>query len=411
MKKTISLLAVTTLICNYAFSQTPTLQEVTSQGNITSKPIILNSTFNSNPNNTGGDAIYNSIDFLSGFNIPIASIQSFVSNGHFQDRGGLKFYTNSNGTLTPKLTIEDGTGNVGLGTTTPAYKLDINGSAIAHGELISSIDDLGGGGGRITLVNPGKTEAGAASTWRIFNMGGSYNNSLQFWAYDNAGCGSGLCENKFTISDNGNVGVGTMNPAYKMDVNGTGRFGIAKIGSGIEQGFYQDASNGAYRSLNNGDNGFYFQDNGGANTSMFIGLFGPFSGRVGIGTIRPQSELAVKGTITSMKVKVTQTGWPDYVFDSSYQLPSLPQIETFIHQNKHLPEVPSATEVKTNGLDLGDNQAILLKKIEELTLYIIQQNKQIDQQNKQINQQNTQLILQKKQMEQIEGRLQKLETR
>ncbi|RXK85950.1 TMF family protein [Filimonas effusa] len=128
------------------------------------------------------------------------------------------------------------------------------------------------------------------------------------------------------------------------------------------------------------------------------------NGYVGIGTANPQSALAVKGTITSMSVKVTRTGWADYVFDSSYQLPSLAHVESFINENKHLPEVPSATEVKTNGLDLGDNQVVLLKKIEELTLYIIQQNKQISQQSEQITRQN-------KEMEQVKKRLEQLETK
>ncbi|WP_164974192.1 hypothetical protein [Filimonas effusa] len=111
----------------------------------------------------------------------------------------------------------------------------------------------------------------------------------------------------------------------------------------------------------------------------------PNGGNVGIGTENPGSyRLAVEGTVGARKIKITQQAWADYVFDSSYQLPSLSHVETFIKENKHLPEVPSAAEVKKDGLDLGDNQVLLLKKIEELTLYIIQQNKQITEQNKEL---------------------------
>ncbi|WP_286756488.1 hypothetical protein [Roseivirga sp. UBA838] len=82
--------------------------------------------------------------------------------------------------------------------------------------------------------------------------------------------------------------------------------------------------------------------------------------------------------IETKKVKVTQTpgNWPDYVFSSAYNLRPLIELEHFIQQNQHLPEVPSAKEVETNGQDLGDIQAVLLKKIEELTLYLIQENKE-----------------------------------
>jgi hypothetical protein len=65
-------------------------------------------------------------------------------------------------------------------------------------------------------------------------------------------------------------------------------------------------------------------------------------------------------------------GWSDYVFNDDYKLRSLSSLESFIKQNKHLPEVPSAKEVEEKGISVGDNQALLLKKIEELTLYVIE---------------------------------------
>lgn len=90
-------------------------------------------------------------------------------------------------------------------------------------------------------------------------------------------------------------------------------------------------------------------------------------------------KLAVNGSAIFTKAVVKNYGaWPDYVFDSSYQPRPLPQLEKFIKENKHLPDIPSAKKVEEQGLDLGDNQAMLLKKIEELTLYIIEQNKKIE---------------------------------
>ena len=109
-------------------------------------------------------------------------------------------------------------------------------------------------------------------------------------------------------------------------------------------------------------------------------------GSVGIGTTATHNyALAVNGTIGTKKVKVTTTGWPDYVFDKTYTLPSLQSVETYIAQNKHLPDVPSAATVAKDGLDLGDNQAVLLKKIEELTLYMIEMQKKNEQLQKQID--------------------------
>ncbi|MEA3495224.1 MAG: hypothetical protein U9R42_04230 [Bacteroidota bacterium] len=96
------------------------------------------------------------------------------------------------------------------------------------------------------------------------------------------------------------------------------------------------------------------------------------------------AKLMVNGVIASQKIVVRdQTNWSDFVFDKDYKLPSLFDVEKFISLNKHLPGVPSASEVKENGLDLGEMDAVLLKKIEELTLYLIElkkENKEIKKQ-------------------------------
>jgi hypothetical protein len=113
------------------------------------------------------------------------------------------------------------------------------------------------------------------------------------------------------------------------------------------------------------------------------------NGNVGIGTDNPTQKLSVNGTVLAKKMKVSQppsVDWPDYVFDSSYLLTPLPELEKFIQRHKHLPQVPSAGEVAKEGVDLGDNQAVLLKKIEELTLYIIEQNKKMEAQELRIKQ-------------------------
>jgi hypothetical protein len=90
-------------------------------------------------------------------------------------------------------------------------------------------------------------------------------------------------------------------------------------------------------------------------------------------------KLYVNGSIITTEVKIATVGnWSDYVFDDDYQLMKLTELETYINQNHHLPEVPSETEVKENGMNLAANDAMLLKKIEELTLYILQQGKKIE---------------------------------
>ncbi|GAB3423650.1 hypothetical protein [Niabella aquatica] len=108
------------------------------------------------------------------------------------------------------------------------------------------------------------------------------------------------------------------------------------------------------------------------------------SGNVGIGTATPAEKLSVNGKIRAKEIKVETSNWPDYVFKPSYQLMPLQEVSHFITQNGHLPGVSSAKEVEQNGIDLGANQAVLLKKIEELTLYVIEQNKIIEQQGKEI---------------------------
>ncbi|SMC75173.1 hypothetical protein [Pedobacter africanus] len=103
------------------------------------------------------------------------------------------------------------------------------------------------------------------------------------------------------------------------------------------------------------------------------------NGNVGIGTATPDSKLAVNGNIRAHEIKVETANWPDYVFAKDYELPTLQETEKHIKTKGHLPGIPSAAEVKANGIDLGEMNAKLLQKIEELTLHLIRQQKEIEQ--------------------------------
>ena len=98
-----------------------------------------------------------------------------------------------------------------------------------------------------------------------------------------------------------------------------------------------------------------------------------------------KEKLSVNGKIRAHEIKVETGNWPDYVFAKDYQLPGLKETELHIKANGHLPGIPSAEEVKNNGIDLGDINARLLQKIEELTLHVIELNKTVIKQQSQIN--------------------------
>lgn len=205
----------------------------------------------------------------------------------------------------------------------------------------------------------------------------------------------------------GRLGIGTTAPSSTLHVNGTVRLSGLSADDTKETVLVTDANGNVYTrsaaTLGGNSTNAWNLDGSTVGALKKFGTTDNFDlplitnnveamritsgGNVGIGTATPQAKLAVNGDVFAKKVKVTATGWPawpDYVFEHGYKLPSLADLEAFIKKNKHLPDVPSAKEVEANGLDLGDNQAILLKKIEELTLYVIEQQKQIDQMKKKL---------------------------
>ena len=217
----------------------------------------------------------------------------------------------------------------------------------------------------------------------------------------------------FQVRENGNVGIGTTSPGAKLDVgalisggtlgtvfgrlqegNSTGEgtyLGVRGYDTqpvngksfAIEHGFYGSINSSISFNRGNGTTGGFITFNTNNNTEQ---VRITSSGNVGIGSLNPNQKLTVNGTIYGKEVKVDlSVPGPDYVFEKSYNLPTLEEIKTYIDQNKHLPEVPSAAEMEKNGVKLGEMNMLLLKKVEELTLYVIEANRKIKAQDERID--------------------------
>ena len=283
--------------------------------------------------------------------------------------------TNSGNTLGDLIIRMNGTdqvmvdqaGKVGIGTFPPIAKLHIDGGADVEPNPFD-------GNGFLMLGN-------ASSTNVIFD-----NNEIL--ARDGAGIATLTVQNdggafkvgstnKLFVDNNGEVGIGIGAPTAKLDVRG--RVYVKQNGQalgldGVDPniGFYQ---NGTYKSyISQSGNTFALGVNGGAmqldGTQIAIG---------GINANANAYKLTVNGKIICEELKVElYNNWPDYVFASEYDLTPLHELKVFIKENKHLPNIPKADEVAQEGIEVGEMNRKLLEKVEELTLYVIQLQEQID---------------------------------
>ncbi len=159
---------------------------------------------------------------------------------------------------------------------------------------------------------------------------------------------------------------------YDLDLKGfrilpNGNFGIGK---------WTPQSAFVVKSKGNTSNTSALDVRNSSNTTL---LFIQDGGNIGIGVDEPLEKLVVDGTICAKEVRVSLEGapcWPDYVFDENYNLTNITELEKYIKENKKLPEMPNANEVSSQGIEIGDMQARMLKKIEELTLYVIELKKE-----------------------------------
>jgi len=188
-----------------------------------------------------------------------------------------------------------------------------------------------------------------------------------------------LTQNDYIFNE-GSIGIGTFYPSYNLDVQGSI---FSKQFTLFDKDLYLESIEGwilqadAKGNASWTDPSIFDDDDWVFNGNNIYRI----EGSVGIGTNYTYGyKLAVNGAIITEEVTVKiSENWPDYVFDSDYTLLSIPELESYIAQNRHLPEIPSAGTILKDGLNVGMMEQLLLKKIEELTLYIIRQDAKIEE--------------------------------
>ena len=286
------------------------------------------------------------------------------------------------------------TGNVGIGTTSPSHNLDVNGNA-----RVTGYTGIGGAPvysralvtyapSSLNLAAEFTENAGIHAIQIRPNYGGFNQITSDYWSgstYLPLALSARGVTNDLVLATNGSVGIGTTTPGAKLDVRGPTNGAHVLIGewgpnttfsaislngaNDIGANFYSYVGGGTYINRPAGRS-ILFRE---ANIDQVIIVPG---GNVGIGTMNPTHKLSVNGTIRAKEV-IVDTGWADYVFAEGYRLAPLSEVEAHIKEHGRRPGVPSEAQVAQEGVSMGDMQARLLAKIEELTLHQIAQEKQL----------------------------------
>jgi len=294
--------------------------------------------------------------------------------------------------LTPwsKFLLQNPEGRVVIGGSNPRSILDITSSN--NQSLLINYQDKSS----LTFVpNNG-------NSW--FSISHGLNNDLAISQGSNVDT-----ERLMTIKNNGYVGIGISEPTAKLDINGNMRINSNSQYTFLTLGQQSNdqiiVDNTAQKHYGGG---YFFRVHNDAATNQFIdALIIDENGNIGIGTNPPQHKLDVAGKssfsdnmkvnakIEAKEIKVTQSPTADFVFEEEYSLPKLEDVEKHIKEKKHLPEIASAKEMEKDGVNVGEFQIKLLQKIEELTLYTIEQNKQLKIQAEKIEKLENTLTAQK----------------
>ena len=301
--------------------------------------------------------------------------------------------TTNSGSLisTYPLLINPNGGNVGIGTsTTPIATLDVNGTMHVNGDInaynVLTFQDKSYRFDVPSTIIPNlRTTPFSMPIYGIASP--LVTGSADLWLSGYNAIRMFTASNpipRLSILYNGYVGIGTLTPSQLLDIetNADYQFRVGNttgcgynIGRTVTTGyltFYGDQS-GAIGYNFGGVNGTLMTING--------------NGNVSIGTTLPDptnAMLTVNGTIHAKEVDVDVNIPADYVFKSDYNLMSLNDVEKYVKTNSHLPDIPSAEEITKNGFKMGEMQNKLLQKVEELTLYVIEQQKKIDELEKKL---------------------------
>lgn len=275
--------------------------------------------------------------------------------------------------------------NVGIGTLSPLSPLHVNGgTSMSSGWNKTST---------LQALYPVQIFNSNATKWA--GIGYDHSSALRIWVNATSDDLPGTGLGAVSILNNGNFGIGTFTPTSPLHVTGGAAMSSGWNKTSTLQALYpvQIFNSNATKWAGIGydhSSALRIWVNAKSDDVSGTGLNAMTisnNGNISIGDFDSQSyKLGVNGTIRAKEIKVETANWPDYVFDPSYQLPDLETTEKFIKQHKHLPEIPAAREVESNGVNLGELNATLVKKIEELTLYMIDINKVVRQQQIEIEQ-------------------------